>query len=262
MKVVLFCGGQGTRIREYSEAVPKPMIPIGQQPILWHVMNYYSQFGHKDFVLCLGYKANTVKDFFLNNRQQSYADVIVEGSKIETLGPREEDWRVAMIDTGVWRNIGSRLWAVREHVQNEEMFLANYSDGLSNVNLDDMIAAFKASNAVACFLAVHPPVTYHIADIAPDGRVREFLTSDNSTIWINGGFFLMKPAIFDYMNDGEELVEAPFARLIKDNKLMAYKHEGFWRSMDTLRDRQVLEDMIEKGDTPWRMTGDDCKKPG
>src|SRR6185312_9114816 len=138
MKVVLFCGGMGTRIREYSEAVPKPMIPIGHQPILWHVMNYYSQYGHKDFVLCLGYKANTVKDFFLNYKQQTYGDVIVEGDKVQMLGPREEDWRIAMIDTGVWRNIGSRLWAVREHVKDEEVFLANYSDGLSDVNLDAM----------------------------------------------------------------------------------------------------------------------------
>ena len=261
MKVVLFCGGLGTRIREYSEAVPKPMIPIGHQPILWHVMNYYSQYGHKDFVLCLGYKANTVKDFFLNYKQQTYGDVIVEGDKVQMLGPREEDWRIAMIDTGVWRNIGSRLWAVRDHVKDEEIFLANYSDGLSNVNLDDMIAKFRASDHIACFLAVHPPVTYHIADIAGDGRVREFITSDNSEIWINGGFFLLKPAIFDYMSDGEELVVEPFARLIEENKLMAYKHEGFWRSMDTLRDRQVLEDMIEKGDMPWRVTQDANAKP-
>jgi len=262
MKVVLFCGGLGTRIREYSESVPKPMIPIGHQPILWHVMNYYSQYGHKDFVLCLGYKANTVKDFFLNYKTQTYGDCIVEGSKIEMLGAREEDWRVAMIDTGVWRNIGSRLWAVRDHVKNEEMFLANYSDGLSNVNLDDMIEQFKNSDKIACFLAVHPPVTYHIADIAEDGRVNHFMTSDRSEIWINGGFFLLKPEIFDYMNDGEELVVEPFERLIKENKLMAYKHTGFWRSMDTLRDRQVLEDMMEKGDMPWRVTtnGND-KKP-
>ncbi|MBX3429786.1 MAG: glucose-1-phosphate cytidylyltransferase [Hyphomonadaceae bacterium] len=260
MKVVLFCGGLGTRIREYSESVPKPMIPIGHQPILWHVMNYYSQYGHKDFVLCLGYKANTVKEFFLNYKTQTYGDVIVEGSKVELLGPREEDWRVAMIDTGVWRNIGSRLWAVRDHVKNEEMFCANYSDGLSDVNLDDMIAKFKASDKIACFLAVHPPVTYHLADINDDGKVNRFITSDRSEIWINGGFFLLKPAIFDYMNDGEELVVEPFERLIKDNKLMAYKHTGFWRSMDTLRDRQVLEDMMEKGEMPWKVNGNG-KKP-
>ncbi|MBK6702716.1 MAG: glucose-1-phosphate cytidylyltransferase [Caulobacteraceae bacterium] len=260
MKVVLFCGGLGTRIREYSESVPKPMIPIGNQPILWHVMQYYSQYGHKDFVLCLGYKANTVKDFFLNYKTQTYGDVIVEGSKVELLGPREEDWRVAMIDTGVWRNIGSRLWAVRDHVKNEEMFCANYSDGLSDVNLDDMIAKFKASDKIACFLAVHPPVTYHLADIAADGKVNAFITSDRSEIWINGGFFLLKPEIFDYMSDGEELVVEPFARLIKENKLMAYRHTGFWRSMDTLRDRQVLEEMMEKGEMPWKVNGNG-KKP-
>lgn len=262
MKVVLFCGGLGTRIREYSENVPKPMIPIGQHPILWHVMNYYSHFGHKDFVLCLGYKASTVKDYFLNYRQQFYADCVVEGGKVEMLGQREEDWRVALIDTGVWRNIGSRLWAVRDHVRGEKMFLANYSDGLSDVNLDDMVEKFEKSGKVACFLAVHPPVTYHIAEIEPDGRVRQMITSDNSEIWINGGYFLFRPEIFDYMNDGEELVVEPFERLIAEDKLMAYRHEGFWRSMDTLRDRQVLEDMVEKGDMPWRMSETDIvKKP-
>jgi glucose-1-phosphate cytidylyltransferase len=140
------------------------------------------------------------------------------------------------------------------------MFLANYSDGLSDVNLDEMIDTFKKSDKIACFLAVHPPVTYHLADIGADGRVNEFITSDNSEIWINGGFFLLKPAIFDYMSDGEELVVEPFARLIKENKLMAYKHTGFWRSMDTLRDRQVLEDMFEKGETPWKVNGNG-KKP-
>lgn len=259
MKVVLFCGGLGTRIREYTEALPKPMIPIGHQPILWHVMNYYSQYGHKDFVLCLGYKANTVKDFFLNYNPQTYGDCVVQGSKIEILGPREEDWRIAMIDTGIWRNIGSRLWAVRDHVMDEEMFFANYSDGLSNVDLDDMVTRFRRSDKLACFLAVHPPVTYHLIDIAEDGNVNRFVTSEKSEIWINGGFFILKPGVFDYMNDGEELVEEPFSRLIKANKLMAYKHYGFWRAMDTLRDRQVLEDMIEKGDMPWRLNGDSNK---
>ncbi len=262
MKVVLFCGGLGTRIREYSESVPKPMIPIGHQPIMWHVMNYYSEYGHKDFVLCLGYKANIVKDYFLNYKRQAHGDCIVEGGKVEMLGaPEEDNWRVTMIDTGVWRNIGGRLWAVRDQVRGEEMFAANYSDGLSDVNLDDMIAKFKASDKVGCFLAVHPPVTYHLANIDADGRVKEFITSDKSEIWINGGYFLFRPEIFDYMNEGEELVVEPFQRLIAENKLMAYRHEGFWRSMDTLRDRQVLEDMIEKGEMPWRVKASASVKP-
>jgi glucose-1-phosphate cytidylyltransferase len=257
MKVVLFCGGLGTRMREYSEAIPKPMIPVGSQPILWHIMDYYSRFGHRDFVLCLGYKANTVKEFFLNHRPEIYSDVIVSngGAKVETLGGPREDWRVTLIDTGVWRNVGERLWTVKDQVKDEEFFLANYSDGLSDVPLDDMIEMFKASGKVACFLAVHPVFTFHLARIDGDGRVRGMLPSGNADMWINGGYFVFRQDIFDYMRDGEELVAEPFHRLIATDQLMAYKYEGFWRAMDTLRDRQVLEDMIEKGNMPWRTCG-------
>lgn len=254
MKVVLFCGGLGTRIREYSENIPKPMIPVGNQPILWHLMNYYGQYGHNDFILCLGYKANVIKDFFLNYKPHQYADCVVSkySSNVELLNPPKDDWRVALIDTGIWRNIGQRLWAVRHHVEDEEIFLANYSDGLSDVNLDEMVATFKASGKVGCFIAVRPPLTYHLADIDESGRVREFRASDRADLWINGGFFIFRREIFDYMNEGEELVVEPFQRLIDENKLLAYKHTGFWRSMDTLRDRQVLEDMVEQGQMPWR----------
>ncbi|HJZ44768.1 MAG TPA: glucose-1-phosphate cytidylyltransferase [Hyphomicrobiaceae bacterium] len=255
MKVVLFCGGLGTRIREYSESVPKPMIPIGHQPILWHVMQYYSRYGHTDFVLCLGYKANTIKEFFLNYRPHVYADCTVSGfgQNVELLNDPKDDWRITMVDTGVWRNIGERLWAVREHVKNEEIFLANYSDGLTDVNLDEMVEKFRKSGKIACFIAVRPPLTFHMADIDETGRVRDLLTSDRSDIWINGGYFLLRQEIFDYMREGEELVIEPFRRLIKADQLMAYKYEGFWRAMDTLRDRQILEDMVEQGKMPWRI---------
>ena len=244
------------RIREYSEAIPKPMIPIGHEPVLWHVMQYYSQYGHRDFVLCMGYKATVIKEFFLGYKPQTYTDCVVSGggSKVELLGKPQEDWRVALIDTGIWRNIGERLWAVREQVQHEEMFLANYSDGLTDVDLDDMIARFKKSGKVACFLAIRPPLTFHLADIDETGRVRDLRTSDNADIWINGGYFLMRPEIFDYMREGEELVVEPFRRLIEADQLMAYKYTGFWRAMDTLRDRQALEDMVERGNMPWRIS--------
>lgn len=253
MKVVLFCGGLGTRIREYGENTPKPMIPIGNQPILWHVMNYYSGYGHRDFILCLGYKANVIKDFFLSYRPHAFADCVVSGfgRNVELLGKPDADWRVTLIDSGIWRNIGERLWSVRDHVQDEEIFLANYSDGLTNVDLDDMVERFRKSGKIACFLATRPPLTYHLADIAEDGVVREFRSSQRSDIWINGGYFLLRREIFDYMNEGEELVLEPFSRLIETDQLIAYKHEGFWRSMDTLRDRQVLEEMVEQGRVPW-----------
>ncbi|WP_119302668.1 glucose-1-phosphate cytidylyltransferase [Dongia deserti] len=257
MKVVLFCGGLGTRIREYSESIPKPMIPIGNQPILWHLMNYYAQYGHTNFILCLGYKANIIKDFFLNYRAHAYADCVVSGygANVELLNEPAADWRISLIDTGIWRNIGERLWAVREYLRGEEMFLANYSDGLSDVNLDDVAERFKRSGKVASFVAIRPPLTYHLADIASDGRVREFRGSDRSDLWINGGFFMFRREVFDYMRDREELVVEPFQRLIAADQLLAYKHAGFWRAMDTLKDRQVLEDMVERGDMPWRVQG-------
>ncbi|WOJ91245.1 glucose-1-phosphate cytidylyltransferase [Methylocapsa polymorpha] len=255
MKVVLFCGGLGTRIREYSETIPKPMIPVGHQPILWHVMQYYSHFGHTDFVLCLGYKANVVKDFFLSYRPQSFTDCVVSGygSKVELLGQIEKDWCVSLIDTGTWRNIGERLWAVRDHVKDEEIFLANYSDGLCDVDLNDMLDRFKKSGKLACFLAIRPPLTYHLVDMDSEGSVRGMRTWERADFWINGGYFLLRPQVFEYMREGEELVVEPFQRLADANQLMAYKHEGFWRSMDTLRDRQVLEDMVEQGNMPWRL---------
>ena len=253
MKVVLFCGGLGTRIREYSENIPKPMVPVGNYPILMHLMQYYSRYGHRDFVLCLGYKANIIKEYFLNYKPQNHTDCVISGfgSNVELLGKVESEWRVTLLDTGMWRNIGQRLWAVRDQVKDEPMFMANYSDGLSDLDLNKMVEAFKASGKIACFLAVRPPLTYHLVDMEQDGSVAAFHSSDRSDIWINGGYFIMRPEIFDYMREGEELVLEPFNRLIADNQLMAYRHETFWRSMDTLRDRQILEDLVEHGEMPW-----------
>ncbi|MBS0558669.1 MAG: glucose-1-phosphate cytidylyltransferase [Proteobacteria bacterium] len=255
MKVVLFCGGLGTRIREYPEPVPKPMIPVGHQPLLWHVMQYYSLYGHRDFVLCTGYKADVIKRFFLDYRSHVYADCVISenGRLVEPLGRPPDDWRVSLIDTGVKRNIGERLWAVRDLVAGEEIFLANYSDGLSDVDLNEMILRFRASGKTACFLAVRPAVTFHLADIDADGRVRRLVDPDQLDIWINGGFFIMRPRIFDYMREGEELVVEPFRRLIEDDQLLAYKYTGFWRAMDTLRDRQSLENLLDNGQPPWHV---------
>lgn len=253
MKVVLFCGGLGTRIRDYGENVPKPMIPVGDQPILFHVMQYYSQYGHRDFVLCLGYKANVIKDFFLNWRQQTYSDCVISdaGRKVEYLGEGLPDWRVTLVDTGIWRNIGQRLLAVREHVKDEEMFLANYSDGLSDAPLTDMIDLLERSGKIGCFLAVRPPLTFHLVDFDQAGNVERFRASEHSDIWINAGYFVFRNKIFDYIREGEELVVEPFQRLIDDGQLIAYRHDGFFRAMDTLKDKQTLEDMTERGQMPW-----------
>jgi glucose-1-phosphate cytidylyltransferase len=254
MKVVLFCGGLGTRIREYSENIPKPMVPIGHQPILWHVMQYYSDYGHRDFVLCLGYKANFIKDYILNYRASAASDCVVSefGRKVEILGERPPDWRVTLVDTGVWRNIGQRLLAVKDHVRDEEVFLANYSDGLTDVRLPEMIDYFKMSGRIGCFIAVRAPFSFHLAEFEENGLVHRFRSNQEAEVWINGGYFIFRNDIFNYICDGEELVLEPFNRLIEARELIAYKYEGFWRSMDTLRDRQVLEEMVERGEMRWR----------
>lgn len=258
MKVVLFCGGLGARIREYSENIPKPMVPIGSHPILWHIMQYYSAYGHQDFILCLGYKANVIKDYFLNYKQTVGADCVVSefGNKVEILGDRPPDWRVTLVDTGVWRNIGERLLAVKNHIRNENMFLANYSDGLCDAPLPAMIDYFKESGKIGCFIAVRAPFNFHLTEFDKNGLVRRFRSSQEADIWINGGYFIFRKEIFDYILDGEELVLEPFNRLIKEDQLIAYKYEGFWRAMDTLRDRQVLEEMVERGEMPWQVSSD------
>jgi glucose-1-phosphate cytidylyltransferase len=254
MKVVLFCGGLGTRIREYSEHVPKPMIPVGSRPMLWHVMDYYSRYGHRDFILCLGYKAEIIKKYFFEYHQTVSDDCIISdfGKKVELLGEQPPDWRITLVDTGVWRNIGERLFAVKHLLVGEDMFLANYSDGLTDAPLEDMIAKFKQSKAIGCFIAVHPPFNFHIVEFNDSDVVHRLRTSQESEIWINGGYFIFRGEIFEHIRDGEELVLEPFKRLISAGLLMGYKYEGFWRAMDTLRDRQVLEEMVERGETPWR----------
>ena len=177
MKVVLFCGGLGTRIRDYSDNIPKPIVQLGNHPILRHVMQYYSQYGHYDFILCLGYKANVVKNYFLNYKIAESSDCVISefGSKVDIIGETPPDWRVHYVDTGVWRNIGARLFAVKHFVKNEEIFLANYSDGLTDAPLKHMIEHFRASGKIACFIAVHPPINFHLAEFDEKGVVQRIV---------------------------------------------------------------------------------------
>jgi len=261
VKVVLFCGGLGTRIRDYSDSVPKPMIPVGNQPILLHLMQYYSRYGHRDFVLCLGYKANVIKEYFRGLDRSILSDCVISdfGKKVEMLGDSPPDWKITLVDTGVWRNIGQRLMAVKHLVETEEYFLANYSDGLCDAPLPDIIDRLKRSGKVGCFVAVRPPFNFHLAEFDPQGTVQRIRSNQESEIWINGGYFVFHRRIFDYIHAGEELVLEPFNRLIAEEQLLAYRHEGFWRAMDTLQDRRVLEDMVEKGEMPWQVTSNDVR---
>jgi glucose-1-phosphate cytidylyltransferase len=250
VKVVLFCGGLGTRLREHSETVPKPLVGIAGRPILWHLMRYYAHFGHKDFILCLGYRGELIRDYFLHYNECLSNDFTLcdGGARIELHSHDAGDWSIRCIDTGLHANIGQRLLRVRECLRMEEMFLANYSDGLSDLPLNELIAAFARTQAVAAFAAVPPRLAGVYDD--QEGYVSR-IGAPREAALVNGGFFVLRPEIFGYLNDGEELVEQPFARLIEQGRLMSYQHRGFWHSMDTYRDRIALERMAGRGECPW-----------
>jgi len=255
MKVVIFCGGYGTRLREYSETIPKPLVNIGERPIIWHLMKYYAHFGHKDFILCLGYRGDLIKEYFLNYDECASNDFVLSesGRKIELFNRDISDWRITFVDTGLKSNIGQRLKAVERHLDGEEVFLANYSDGLSDYPINSHIDNFLKTDAVASFAAVRPSQSFHAVSTEEDSRVTSIENVTSSQIWINGGFFILRRDIFSYMQPGDELVEAPFQRLIKDRKLLGIKYQGFWASMYTFKDKKQFDDWYESGQRPWQV---------
>jgi len=255
MKVVLFCGGLGMRLREFSDSIPKPMVPIGYRPIIWHLMKYYAHYGHKDFILCLGYKADLVKDYFLNYDECVSNDFVLEGKtgKPTLLHSDIHDWKITFVDTGIHSNIGQRLRAVRRHLDGEECFLANYADGLTDLPLPVLLDHHARTGRIATFLCVSPGQSFHAVTLEPDGRVSEICDLSSSGLNINGGFFVFRREIFDHLREGEELVHQPFQRLIGLGQLVAYPYKGFWASMDTFKDKQRLEDLHGRGEAPWQI---------
>ena len=255
MKVVLFCGGLGLRMHEASTRVPKPMVPVGNRPILWHVMKYYAHFGHTDFILCLGHKADVIKQYFLTYEEALSNDFILDGDgrRIEMLSTDTHDWRITFVDTGLRAKVGERLVAVREHLGDDEVFLANYGDVLTDAPLPEMISRLTDSPMVASALCVRPQYTFHVVSIGAGDRVEQIQDVTQADLWINGGYFVLRREIFDYIEPGEDLVVEPFKRLIAADKLLAYRYDGFWAPMDTLKDKHVLESLVESGQAPWRV---------
>ena len=255
MKVVLFCGGLGMRVREAGENTPKPIVHVGDRPILWHVMKYYAHFGHKDFILCLGYRAEVIKDYFVNYSETVSNDFVLfnGGRNVKVFNRDIEDWTITFVDTGATANIGQRLKAVEKYLDGETEFLANYSDNLTDFNLSELIDAFHRDNKTAAFLCVRPSTSCHFVSLGGGGLVEEIRTSSESNMWINGGYFVFKRSIFDYIRAGEELVHEPFHRLIADKQLLGYTYGGFWKSMDTFKEKQELDELYGKGIAPWQL---------
>lgn len=259
MKVVLFCGGQGTRLRDYSETIPKPMVTVGYRPILWSIMKYYAHFGYKDFVLALGYKADKIKDYFVNYDETISNNFVFTrgGERIKLLNSDIHDWKITFVDTGIDSNIGMRLMRVKEYLDGEEMFLANYADGLTDLYLPDMIDFFQSqSDKEAAFMSYQPNGSFHMVESREDGMVSSIMPMSNANLWLNTGYFIFRKSIFDHIKYGEELVMEPFQRLIKQQKLVTYKHQGFWQAMDTFKDKMFLDDLMTKGNPPWEVWND------
>jgi len=263
MKVVLFCGGLGMRLRPLSpeaggalEEVPKPMVPLGgQRPLLWHVMKYYAHFGFNDFILCLGYRADVIKRFFLNYNEYLGNDFVLAdgGTTLQLLHSDISNWRVTFVDTGLTTCVGERLKAVQPFLEGEEVFLANYSDGLTDLPLLDYMQRFLDSGKVGAFMCVRPPHTTHVVRVDAECSVRDIQPIRAADVWINGGYFVFRRQIFDYMMPGEELVMEPFQRLIKEDKLFGYQYQGFWTCIDTFKEKQELDEMCARGEAPWQV---------
>lgn len=255
MKVVLFCGGFGLRLRPTTTNVPKPLVPIKGKPVMFLLMKYYAYFGYKDFILCLGYKGDKIREFF-SRYGDSPSDGFVPSDKSERLKPFKSDierWKITFVDTGLESNIGQRLKAVQKYLDGEELFLANYADGLTDMYLPRMISYSMKRGKIACLIAVKPSISIHVLSVTVDGYVKRVRSVCQTPLRINGGYFIFKNQIFDYIKDGEDLVKEPFERLIKKRELVAYKYNGFWAALDTFKDKQRIEEFASNSGPLWEI---------
>lgn len=254
MKAILLAGGFGTRLAEYTDTIPKPMVPIGGKPILWHIMNIYSSFGHKDFYLALGYKSEYVKEYFLNYKVlNSDFTVDLASGLVSTHSSTNLDWRVTLVDTGLNSMTGGRVKRLQSFIGNET-FLLTYGDGVSNVNINKLIQYHKNHGKMVTVTSVRPSARFGELDIS-DGLVKSFQEKPQTTQgWINGGYFVIEPQFFDLISgDSTVLEKEPLEEVAKMGELMAYQHDGFWQCMDTKRDRDYLEELWISGSAPWKI---------
>lgn len=243
------------RLRDYSDRLPKPLIDVGPRPIIWHLMKYYSHYGHREFILCLGHGAQRIKEFFLNYDEATTNDFVLSdgGKTVKYLSRDIDDWTLTFIDTGLTSLIGERLRRVREHVGYDPVFLANYTDGLTDLPLDTYIDDFLHRDKIACFMTVPAPHTFHIVHADEDNHLEDLQLVGSSSVRVNAGFFVFKREIFDYLEPGDELVDQPFARLIAERQVIAVPYDGFWRQMDTFKDKVTLDEIAASGKPPWQV---------
>ncbi len=264
MKVVLFCGGLGMRMRSGPESLPKPMMPIGSRPVLWHVMRYYAHFGHTEFILALGFGAQSVKDYFLHYEETASNDFVLTkgGASVELLDSDISDWTITFIDTGMDTPIGERLRRVRPYLEDDEVFLANYGDVLTDAPMNQIIDGFLPTTAVGSLLAVRPQDSFHVVAIGADCLVSGFQPVADKSFRINGGYFVLRQEIFDYMGPDQDLVMDACVNAAAHGRMRAVEYDGFWAPMDTLKERTILEDMYRHGECPWALWREDRNRRG
>ncbi len=255
MKVVLFCGGLGLRMRTSVDSAPKPMMGVGDRPVLWHIMRYYAHFGHTEFILALGHGASSVKQYFLNYQETESNDFVIDkgGQQVELLSSDISEWRISFVDTGIETSIGERLRRVRHLLEGDDVFLANYGDVLTDAPMDRIVDDFLASDAVASLLAVPPQASFHVVGVDQDSRVHDLTPVATMPMWVNGGYFVIRQELFDLLGPDEDLVDDAFMRLARRGKLSAVRHDGFWAPMDTLKERSALEALERSGKAPWKL---------
>lgn len=259
MKVVILAGGMGTRISEESHLKPKPMIGIGEKPILWHIMKTYSHYGFNDFIILMGYKSYAIKEYFADYFLHS-CDLKIDlcCNTIETLNHRAEPWKITLLDTGLHTMTGARIKKAKQHI-GDEPFLLTYGDGVSDVNIAETVAFHKKHGKLATVTTVQPEGRFGALNIGEDNQINSFMEKPRGDgSWINGGFFVCEPKVLDYIGEGNDIIweRAPLENLAKDGQLAAYKHHGFWKPMDALRDKQVLEELWQSGKAPWKVWED------
>lgn len=257
MKVVILCGGKGTRLKEHTESLPKPLIEIGGRPILWHIMKIYFAHGFDDFILCLGYKGQAIKEYFteyLSWKHHDFElDLSAEAPRVRLLNQGLEKWKITFVDTGLETNTGGRIKRAAPFLQPGESFMATYGDGVADIDICRLVEFHAAHKKLGTVTAVRPALQFGVLDVERDGRVSRFAEKPALERWINGGFFVFRAEFLEYLDDNDVLEQAPLERLSRNGELMAYRHESYWKCMDTYKDTTTLNEIWLSGQSPWKL---------